>query len=275
MRRRRYELLVGFFAFGGLMLGYHGPWSPWGLLHHNLPIFDSLRVPSRFTVLCTFYLCLMAGLTLSEVARALRGWSSRSLPPRRLRWLPAAAPWIVALLACLHPVISNTTVQDRWFGPKVATDHMADRFHLVPGSDYHWIYASLPQRNQGTAACYAGNMNWRISHRLWNGPQDQLRIVGRTGEVHDWGRTPNRVWAYVTLDADGRVVFNQNYHPDWVASSGVAVEDSRRLAVDLPAGTHHLEVRYRPLLLVPGVVVSAVGVIVACGFLVLGRRRRG
>ena len=59
LRRGRLQLLLGLGVWSSLMLGNLGPLSPFSLLHH-LPVYDSLRVPSRFAVFVTLYLAVLA-----------------------------------------------------------------------------------------------------------------------------------------------------------------------------------------------------------------------
>jgi hypothetical protein len=82
-RRGRIQWVLGLVAFLGFTVGHYGPWSPWELLQ-RLPLYESLRVPSRFAVLFTFYLALLAGLGLDALGRALAVLPAR----RRLRRRP-------------------------------------------------------------------------------------------------------------------------------------------------------------------------------------------
>jgi uncharacterized membrane protein YfhO len=69
------------------------------------------------------------------------------------------------------------------------------------------------------------------------------------------------------------VLSNQNFSPDYHTSSGVLVQDRGRLALDLPAGKHQIQVRYRPAVLVPSAAISCGGLSLL-GMLFARRRRR-
>jgi hypothetical protein len=81
---------------------------------------------------------------------------------------------------------------------------------------------------------------------------------------------PERVVAEVTASSAGILVLTDLAYPGWVAE-----EDGRRLpllradgyfrAVALPAGTHRVEFRYRPLSWTIGVALSAIAAVVLVG----------
>jgi hypothetical protein len=157
-------------------------------------------------------------------------------------------------------------VSDKWHDPPLSSDAPAESFHYAPAHLYGFLVASLPRLNQGTPMCYVGNMNWRIGSGMWDGERPQARVEGRrnrAGEVVEVARTPNRFHATAQLIRDGRVVFNQNYDPDWVTNYGEVVQDRGRLAVDLPEGEHKIIVRYAPRAFIPGLVGTGVGLLLA------------
>jgi hypothetical protein len=275
LRRRRYEAVAGMGFFAAFMLGHITDWAPWALLH-ELPIYRSLRVPSRFAVLFLFYLALVAGLAAQELlprvlaSTPVRRWTAHR--PKAARALPAL---LVGLLV-LEPLVYGLGVNNRWHRDPIDTSATAERFHLIRAQDYALVYASLPRRNQGTPTCYVGNLDWPISGALWLGPVPQVRVSDAPGTVEDWDMTANRVEAHVRLEGPGRVTFNQNHDPDWRSNVGEVVEDRGRLAVDLPPGAHELKLRYLPAHLHTSFALSGAGAIAA---LLLGgmayRRRRG
>lgn len=245
------HLLLGLTAFGLLMSGSRAAYYPWPLLHH-LPIYDSLRVPSRFAILFTFYLALLAAQGFDLLLR----WRPSS------RVLAGVAALGVALQAW-DMVRVNTEVVDRWNGPPLSDAVPASSFYLVPDRSYHFEYASYPRRNVGTDVCYVGGMNWRVSNALWRGNKPQARVASGQGQIVSSGRTTRRVFAEVALPASSRVVFNQNYAPGWVASRGEVAEDRGRLAVDLEAGRQRVELRYAPAILAPSALLSIFGCMVS------------
>lgn len=257
LRSGRRHLILGAVVFFLCAMGNAGEYYPWPLLH-ELPVFENLHVPSRFHVLLTFYLCLLAGLAVE------RGVALLTKPTRR-RWSRRAilaVAWL-GFLASGAEVLSNSAViAARWDGMAI-TGVPEDNFHLVSPAGYLEQYMTYPLRNVGTRACY-DPVPWEISRYLWEGDLPQARLTPpNAGEVPAWGRTNHTVYAEVRLDAPARVVFNQNFDPDWRASVGEVVEDAGRLAVDLPAGEHRVDAWFAPADLPWSLLASAGGALVA------------
>ncbi|MCA9529080.1 MAG: hypothetical protein KC543_02960 [Myxococcales bacterium] len=277
-RRRRLAWIVGALVFGALALGAIPSLdaaSPWALLH-RLPVYDSLRVPSRFLVLATFYLALLAGLGLDAIARALgaveaRGVLGRTPPGALSRGVPA----LLALGLAVELLTATMPIMDRWHGPPIERAQAAARFHLTRAP--YPEYAHFPERNVGSRGCYEA-MPVLVAPGLWDGDVPQARVVGHpetaAGRVLDEGRTNNTVWADVDLARPAAVVFNQNYAPGWRLSEGsvgrVAVS-APRLTVELPAGRRRVTLRYLPPTLPFAVGLSALGA--ALCLLLLWRHR--
>jgi uncharacterized membrane protein YfhO len=77
---------------------------------------------------------------------------------------------------------------------------------------------------------------------------------------------PERVVAEITTNSSGLLVLTDLFYPGWIAE-----EEGRRLeilradgffrAVALPAGTHRVTFRYRPLSVLVGAGISAVALL--------------
>jgi hypothetical protein len=261
LRRGPRHLLIGLALYGLLMLGNFSDYAPFSLLHH-FPVYDSLRVPSRFAILFTFYLALLAGHACDRLLH------------------PRAAPGFALLLLLAYTsdmMIVTWPIVDRWSEPPLDKAAPAAEFHLV-NRDYYRNYASYPRLNLGTSACYVGGMNWSVSSALWSGARPQLRVVSRRATVHGWSKTPHMFKADLDLPEASRVLFNQNFASGFVASVGELVKDHGRLALDLPAGRHTLELSYRPPEFVPSAAASGVGLaligLLYSGQLSSSRRRK-
>jgi hypothetical protein len=257
VRQRRYVVPAGALLFFVFALGDHGDASPWSLLH-RLPVYDSLRVPSRFAVLLTLFLALAAGMALD--------WLLRKLPRGRdaIGWLAVFA--IGADFAAVH-----ARVVDRWHDPPIRSAPVAQRMHLAGGLSYGRDFPSLPRLNIGTTECYEA-IRLDPVPGLWTGDVAQARVAEGRGEVHAWGRTTTRLWADVTLPEAGRVLFNQNHAPGWRSDRGAVANDRGLLAVDAPAGRQRIEVVYRPPTLWPALGAFVLGV--ALCLLLMRRRAR-
>jgi hypothetical protein len=252
-QRRQVHLAAGLLLFSALAMGNFSPLAPWSLLH-QLPVYDSLRVPSRFAVLTTFYMALLA----AHAAERLHGiWSGRA----------ATVVATLALLGCGADVLGvNFRTIDRWSGAPLSDQPPATEFHLVR-ENYGRNYASYPRRNVGTRVCYNGGMNWPVAPGLWDGHKPQARISRALGSVVASNRTTTRVWADVRMQQSGLVLFNQNAADGWRSAQGEVVNSRGLLAVQVPAGARRVEVSYRPAGLLLSVALSLVGLCVTLALL--------
>ena len=249
-RRGRRGLVLGALLFLALLMGDHAAYWPWALLH-RLPIFDSLRVPSRFCVFFTLYLALLAGCGLQLLEDGVRRIAPGFLQ-RRLAWLALA---LVAGIAVDIALVQYPTL-DNWKYPAIRQER-SPRFYLseLPYGDY---YASFPRMNLGSRGCYEA-MNFRPARRLWAGDVPQARVVSGTGTVGPVERTSSRAFFDVDLPEPGRVLINHNHAPGWRSNVGEVVSDQGRLAIDLPAGRRHIELRYQPTMWAPSIALSGLG----------------
>ncbi len=263
--RTRYKhWIVGMVFFALLVAGYQGAYSPWPLIH-RLPPYDSLRVNSRFVVYLTFYLALLAAYGLQRVTV----WIGR-FPQERLR---TTVPWLIVLAITIDIFAVTLPINNRWKRDPIAdTKKPAEKYYLTAEHGYGRWYASFPRMGIGSKHCYEA-MNITVASGLWTGKKPQVRISGTTGTVHDWGRTTSTAWAKVTLNHEGRVIFNQNYAPGWRTSVGRITQDAGRVAVELKPGRHRIELDYLPPTLWPSVATSLFGVLAALGLFVFLKGR--
>jgi hypothetical protein len=258
LRQRRWHLVAGLALFASLMLGNVGDFAPYSLLHH-LPVYDSLRVPSRFAIFLTFYLALLAAHALDLGLRRLQ-------TPR----LATSIGVLFAAGVCCDLIVASWPETNLWTSAPLSEEPAAQAFHLV-ARNYHESYASYPRLNLGTRVCYVGGMNWPVSSALWLGARPQIDVPAQTGELQHWERTPNRFRARLKLHSQARLRFNQNAATGFGSNTGTLTQAKGLLALDLPAGEHDLTVRYHPPELLPSAAVSGIGLL---GLLALLWRRR-
>ncbi|MGE0784308.1 MAG: hypothetical protein AB7S26_01370 [Sandaracinaceae bacterium] len=270
--RRWWGWVGGALLFAAISMGNRGPHWPWPLIH-ELPVYGNLHVPSRFHVILAFYLTLLAGFAVHRITNRVTSWTAR-------RWLKrgmVAFAWFIVLAVCTD-VLSNTVVvnTNKWEGMDIYGAE-EDHFHLVSGPTYMQSYFHYPHRNLGTPDCY-DPVPWNISRRLWVGDVPQARIEPPTaGEVTHESRTPSTTVTEVTLREGARVLFNQNYDPDWHLSVGPGVDQGGLLAVDVGPGTHRIEGRYHPPDLPYSPLVTLGGLLACLGLGLprwIARRRR-
>jgi hypothetical protein len=97
-----------------------------------------------------------------------------------------------------------------------------------------------------------------------------------TAEILDY--QPGAARIAVSASAGGYLVFSETYHPGWRAQiDGNPVPTLRGdyclIAVQLPVGTHEVTLRYRPLWLTVGGVISTCTLLVLAGAVILPPRR--
>jgi len=264
-RWRGWLLGLGFFAV--LMTGNRGGgFSPHELLH-ELPLFKSLHVPSRFGGVVTLFLALLAAAAAQAAWHALDRVRARPGLRRALRALLV----LVAVAAVLDSLTFGQWQMGRFKdappqGPARAS------FGIVKA---HWNGGpGHPQRRMGVLACYEPNGVPRGKVRAGL-PQEAFLAKGATGSlaIVDW--SPARVAVQVELDAPGLVVLNQNDHRGWQVEGGARASHDGMPAASLGApGAQRVVFRYRPPGLLPGLGLTLGGLLALAGLLWLGPARQ-
>lgn len=285
-RERRIDLAM-FATLVWCALGRVRPLSLAALLH-ALPVFRSLRVPSRFLgpAMVGFGLLAAAALAAGRRLGERRG-------PRLARAVLALELALV-LGVSLDVTLTNQRVMQQGLDPVLSRRPASAEFFQNSAADYRALPA-FPVAGIGTRGCYVA-MEWKPAPGILDGRVPQARLeppsAGAVGETR-W--SPNELDFEVRLDAPAILIVNQNYETGWRAEGGgtvgAYVVPERRfwdirartselpvkgaiglLAVELPAGTHHLVLRHRPSWLWPGALLSIAGV--AMSAVLLRRSRR-
>ena len=255
--RRRPQAALGFLLFLLLACGKLGYLAPWELLH-RLPVFDSLRVPSRFMVVAILFLALLAGMTLDELSALLRRWTGSarvaSLVPLALTLACAGDLWLVA-----RPIVDN------WNTDPLPPVHL-EKFYQGGADSFKADFAYTPRLGRGTLGCYTV-LDYPPAPSLREGPGPQVEVVLGDAVVGSERTTVNRVIVDVSGSTPSTLVINQNYSRDFVSNIGFVHEDDGRLAVDIPPGTHRLRLAYRPATLRIALATTLVGLLLTFGYL--------
>jgi hypothetical protein len=254
-----------------------GP-SLFGLLH-ELPIYQSLRVPSRFLGPAMVGFALVVTSALLAARRAL---ADQSLDRRWQRIFVGLELALVVVVA-VDVVSSNSTRLQQGLDPVLPRSPRASTdFYQATSSDYG-RFPTHPVRGVGTRQCYVP-LEWKPAPGIVDGKVPQQWVEpAAAGQAfpHVW--SPNQLELEVRLRAPGVVVVNQNYesgwrssageigaytpatHRQWLRSSLPAVETPPvgLLSVALPSGTHHLVLRHRPPGLAAGLALTLVGLALA------------
>ncbi|MFL5400840.1 MAG: hypothetical protein ACJ79P_23310 [Myxococcales bacterium] len=221
-------------------------------LLHELPIYRSLRVPSRFFYPATIFLALLAATALTAIGRA------------RSSFARAAQIAIVAFVA-VDVISANAPRLQQGAGLPVPLASPSRDFHQEARVDYR-LLPLFPQRGIGTAACYGG-FDWPVSRALWFGRVAQQRVepvTAGSAELLRW--SPSELRLRISLEAPARLIVNQNFDPGWQASRGTVLAVAGLLAVDLDPGEHELILKHRPEGFVLGLALTALGVVLSVIF---------
>jgi hypothetical protein len=248
--------------------------SLFGLLH-ELPIYKSLRVPSRFLGPA------MAGFALVAVSALMalrRTAAERRLRPRLMKALLAAE---VVLVLAIAIDVSGTNAQRMQQGmdPALPRTPASSDFYQAAGADYG-RFPTFPVRGIGTRQCYVP-LEWKPAPGIQDGKIPQQKVEPpEAGVATPVSWSPNAIAIDVQLKTPAVLIINQNYETGWRTSTGTVgayLTAERRqwtrpaggggpatppvgmLSVALPAGTHHVVLRHRPPGLALGLVLFLIG----------------
>ncbi len=234
---------------------------------HGLPVFSSQHLPARILFLAV----LLLALVLAAAADApWRRWAGRH------RWAEVAALAVVCLYGLdLAAVARQATVAPfKLQVPPVtpSAEFRQERFQhyrygkpVVPAAirdRYEWpakiIYPSM-LANTGMVTCYGVPLEFKSG--VIGADQPGYRgLVFLTGEgtatLARW--TPNAVTVEVRGARSGaRLVYDTSFDPGWRVNGQPAADWQGLVAGAIPAGDSTVELRYRPLGLVPGLLLFA------------------
>lgn len=260
-RRLVWPVVVSAVLFVALQMGNH-PGFPWTYVR-KLPVFENLRVPSRFTTLVGLFAAPLFGWAASVfVASARRGsWRVR---------VPSVAGVLLLLVSLGNQIEFNRRQWHQAFGRPPPRDVPSPSFHQVSGNSAR-MYA-YPRVNRGSLSCFEES------------PVPKSKLLSGTRETEEWllhsgggsavrrGWSPNRITVDVRLTEPNTLLINQNYASGWRSSAGQVISHQGLLGVELPAGTHLVTLSYRPRSFLWGLAVSALALLVSIRL--LWRRRR-
>ncbi len=237
LARRR---VLGFALLGALFLllacgriefGDHLSLNPWGALH-ELPIFSSQHVPSRFLI--PFVLCVAI----------LAGFGADMLGARWGRRGQLAALALVALGAIDAFTIGPPNLW-RMYDSPVGAAGPPGAFHHEWWGDTN-LMMPLARANRGALHCYE-SVYLKIAAQM-PGPGfrgEQYLTDGSEVRLTRW--SPNALDFEATGGPATVLVVNQNYHSGWTMTEphGRTFSHQGLLAAELPAGTTRIALRYR------------------------------
>jgi hypothetical protein len=257
-------LLLGCGAFHAL--------APWTLLH-NVPLFSSQHVPSRFL----YPAVLLLSVSFAAGAQALLQRRFRDHP-----WLDVALLVPVAIvfydvtwsaerlipLAFTRPLTSI---------PPSATFHHESRtpLQIDHGAQAPMIMLPGVLANVGTLECYGVPKVEHPGARAWDAADYRGEAYvdgGGEARIIEW-TTQHAVVEFSNATDGAHVVYNMNYDEGWRANDEPAEPWKGAVATRAfaPGGT--VVFRYRPRTFVPGVAICVVTIGALVAAFVAKRRR--
>ena len=259
-RRARVPLVLLALSLA-VALGNLGPGSPWELLH-RLPVFENLRVPTRFGVFTVLVLAFLAGLAVSEGERWLRGRLTGRWTGRLARLLPA----VVALGVAADVAWFNThKFEGEWIEQAPDPDEPAAPMVQSQGS-WKRMY-DHPAHNRGSITCQEPNAVPKSPRVRPQQHEYGVQPPG-AGTVRLVSWSPNRIDLEVELRSEAQVWVNQNHHDGWTVDVGRMDPIEGQLAVRLPTGKQRVRLVYRAPGLRVGLTLTTLGLLGIAGWFV-------
>jgi len=260
-RKRALAPALGMALSVWFAMGYDVHASIFAVLR-TVPPYTMLRAPERFLVFVALTAATVAALGIRRLDVAVR---------KNARYVLVSFAAYALLLgdAGLLAHLGQAKAKERkleTIPPTVARDFRQSRGN-------RWIAAYYPGLSLGSLSCFddydvpqSTDLRADLAHEEYLRDDD-------AGTVKRVAWSPSRIDLRVDLSRPARVYVNQNWHPGWRSNVGSVVSDNGLLAVDLPAGTHDLTLRFLSRSAVGGIGTTLLALI-AAGALVR-RARRG
>lgn len=231
-------LLLGFGAFH--------PSAPWALLH-QLPVFSSQHVPSRFH----YPMLLLLGLAFLTAVGPAADRALRRVPALDLLFLLPVA------LFCsdIGQVARQPFEQAFWLEKPAQIPALAQfEHHTNPPINYvhkDWAPPMLlsMMANTGVIKCYGVEEHFKPAAQAADAPGYRGNVYiddgPGTAELSDW--SPNRAEVRVSgARAGALLVYNMNFDPSWRANGEPALDHHGLVATRLEGGETEIRFRYFP-----------------------------
>ncbi len=248
-RTRPWVLLLGVglaLSLGGTL---GGAYSPWALLHH-LPVFASLRIPSRFLLLAVLAAGMLAGFGIERLVSTRAGWR-----------MAAATALLVA--ATLDMALVGPPILRRLGSARPETSERSASFVQLKGP-HRQMYQTV-RANMGSLTCYEplepAVTPVGVNDAGYRG--EQYLLQGGTVGLVEW--SPNRLTLAVSSKAQDVVVVNYNYDAFWqvVSGQGQTFNHQGLLGVNVPAGSQALVLAYQTPRFIAGLLLAIAALAVA------------
>ncbi len=247
--QRRAQALPWIAATGIFLLigaGNFGPYSPWVLLH-KMPVFASIRLPTRALIPATLGFAVLAGMGV-EAGRLCR-----------MKWMRTVTIGLVVL-----------AIGDSWWVSSSYLSYavMGEDQPLPSSREFHQIWAPesfghmymTARANGGVLDCYE-----ILERPVYPRGSDQKGYRGEqylagTGTVKLTRWTPNALSFDVDAQEATTLMINQNYYPSWrlIEGNGLVTSQDGLLAIAVQPGRQQLTIRYDDQAFQLGLVITMV-----------------
>jgi len=215
-----------------------------------------MRVPSRFRLLFQMSIALFVALAVERLPliaqRLVKG-------KHRIERGAHALIFAVAVIGIVDVVNLGRDITSRMHhGAPEFPIERSEAFFYSDDEVGGWL--DQPRQNRSWLGCRSYEWPANYGAPVWIGNAPQARPKPTEKQVLTVAnvvRTQNTFSFDVDAQEAGRVLVNSAHHRGWRSSVGTVVDDQTLLAIDVPAGQHHVLMRYWPRLLTPGLWISA------------------
>jgi len=280
-KREQTELLIIRCALGvtaalfmWIAFGRNVQVSVWALLQ-RLPVFSSVRCPSRVMVYVVFFLGLLAGDGLTAIRRVLRDRLG-------VRTAGALAWATVAVLAVVVHLPARRVFRYTYCEQKENITTAAGKFVQLRGqrSDARTYYGPsvVPYVRAGAGVVngYCALPFYRCARAVTDpGYRGEAFFASsENGQVSKVNVTARHIDVVFSCSTPATLVINQNWRPGWQAVRPAGVPVNRyadgRIAVAVDPGTDSVRLRYTS----PGLGIGLLVLVVGVGSLLLFMHRQ-
>lgn len=243
-----------------LMLGHFSSYAPWAVLQGHVPPFTSMRVPSRFRLLLALPISVAMAYAIDRFPAAVA-----RLSPMKGRAIRVAVFGIGAFAVGDSAGLLMELIEGRFTDAAPAEVTASKNFYY--GGNLNPDFINHPRQNHAYLGC---RTTWAYNQEapLWTGDVPQARAkTPEQATIEGVHRTHNTFTMDVDVKEPTRVLLNSGYDRGWQSTVGTVVQGDGLLAVDLPAGHHHVKMRYWPRRLTVGLLLSVLGLLGSIGFL--------
>jgi hypothetical protein len=269
LRDRKWVVALAFLTLL-MMLGHFSGIAPWQLINRHVFPYTSMRVPSRFRLILQMFVSLGIATAVDRAPQWLGRARVDRTAAKSIQALMIGAAFFAAGDAA---GLGMDIIEWMHQGPPEQTVERSSHFYYGGPGLAEWL--DQPKQDRSWLGCRSFEWPANGDAPVWVGDLPQAKSAEGTGiVVRNVTRTQNTFTFDVEAAQPGRVFVNSAHASGWRSNVGSVVDDRTLLALDVPAGTHHVKMRYWPKMLTPGIAVTAVTIVGLLGVGLFLRRRK-